>query len=203
MLALSSEDTFVQLSTQLVNDRFRVIYGRVIDIYALVQRGLRWDMVLEIARSSGAAGAVYLSGRLASLLGAEIPEQMNEDLLRLCPKARIAAAFLTDLRWPLGRYSVPSVAKTTLIGRLCSPGQRLVGGASPVLHASRGSQAREARRLSLLAARAYFIVKAVCWRFGFGIMTGAAAVGAQRLQCALRDSLWSKTLALGSVVDDY
>ncbi len=111
----SPEDTFINYANQIAQDHHRIRFLRAGDIYAIIKPGLDWSLLAETVRRANMSGRARLALGVASLMKAEPPEWILEELERSCPGSRRATHFLVDLAWLFGRrvVSVPADAALT------------------------------------------------------------------------------------------
>ncbi len=119
----SPEDTLIHLATQVVNDRFKVWFGRILDIHTLVSSGQDWERLVDQAKKAHAAGVTYVALSLAGSLGAEVPAHVMGKLRRGNRGCKTVASILRDPGFLLGRKELRSTVMVMILPLLydCFP----------------------------------------------------------------------------------
>jgi len=191
-LAPSAEDMFVHIATQIGIDRLQVHLGRLMDLDAIVRKGIHWGRLVESATEAGAAGITHFALSLTSALGGSVPESALRGLQGACRPCGITSRVLATPSFPFRALRTASTVVLTplLFGR---PRFRLLYCLSLALP-TRGSRRMHVLRPPDSAAAYVGRLRAVLLAAGCGLLLlvqwAAGAIGRRTLAARLRARLW-------------
>jgi len=193
-LAPSAEDMFVHIATQIGRDGLKLHLGRLMDLDALVQRGIDGSRLVETATGAGAAGITHLALSLVAMLGGRVPAAALRRLEGACPTCGIASGVLAVAALPFERRALRTAARVVLTPLLFGrPWQRLAYCVSlplPTAGTWRMHVLRPPHSAADYIRRWRVILLAVACGALLLLQRAAEAGGFRKLAARLRAGLW-------------